>query len=193
MYSKKYCMFCKKIIPKDIKICPACGKDLNQSEYQKKERCRYCNILIPINGKYCEYCGTSIIKNSVNIDDEKIFEYKTTFVCAGGNCFDKNLAIHVFLKNGKIDLQTWGQGNKHFDIKKDFVLCEKLSKEKVKSLRLLENKNYVMLIFNEFSIILENDFKGEEIISKIYENIGNQVYETENIFYNTEHEKFTIF
>ena len=193
MYGKKYCMFCKRLISKDSDICPHCGKDISKKKDGHLECCRYCNILIPSYSKYCEYCGTPVLKNTINIDDNKVFDYKTTLVVSGGNCFSSNLGVHIFLKNDRLDFQTLGRGNRHYNIKEDFVLCEKLSLEKIRCLKLLESKKYFSLIFNEDNLIFEIDDNSEEFISKIYNIISNQVYETENIFYNTEHNKFSIF
>lgn len=193
--NKRYCMSCKKIIPSNASICPSCGKKVADYELVKKTKCKYCNIEIPHNADYCPYCGTSN-KNKVDIiDDKSIFDYKSTFVFEEGNAFDKNTRVHVFLKNGKIAFKSFGDGEYMYSIDKDFRMCERFTNGKAKSLKLsiYKDTSYICLTFNDKLFVMKEDETAKRIMEYIYNSIPYSIYETENIFYNANHEKFNIF
>jgi RNA polymerase subunit RPABC4/transcription elongation factor Spt4 len=194
MENKKYCMFCKKLIPKDTDVCSFCGKNQKVLEYGHKKKCSYCNILIPADAAYCRYCGTPVAAHETFEDNTSIFDYKSTFVNLGGNKFGKNDKVHIFLKNGKASFKTFGKGECLFDIKKDFLMCERLTESKAKKFGLdTKTKTYIMLMFNDVSILLEEDDTASEVISYIYRTTVDSIYETETTFYNADNSRFTIF
>lgn len=190
-FNRRYCMFCKKVISRDMEICPECGKRQDELKYAHEIKCTYCNIDVPAEARYCRYCGTKIV--SLNTIEESIYELRTSIIYKGGNAFEINQLVHVFMKNGKISFKTFGFGSYSFDIKKDFLMCEKLQDSKKKILNLDLKQSYVSLTFNDLIFIIIDDYNTNDILVKIYNNLVNSIYETENIFYNADHERFKIF
>lgn len=184
-------MFCKKIISSEMDVCPNCGKRQDELKYAHKIKCTYCNIDIPADVNYCRYCGTKVVY--INKIEESIYDLKTSIIYKGGNAFKINQLVHVFIKNNKISFKTFGFGSYSFDIYEDFLMCEKLDDEKKKSYHLDLDKKYVSLTFNDFIFVVIDDINTNDILIKIYNSLPNAIYETDNIFYNANHERFRIF
>ena len=193
MENKKYCAFCKKIIPKDANFCNNCGRDLTKIRYNRKQKCSYCNIFIPIGINFCPYCGTETHKQVI-IDETSTCDIKSSFLCYGGNFFKKNISINVFVKKNKINFKTFGHGECSFNIKEDFYSCKKLSDDIAKQMGLdTFEKKYFVLVFNDTEIIMEDNLSTKELISYIYKDNIYSIYESDETFYNTENKNFNLF
>lgn len=193
MENRKYCMFCKKIIPKNAEFCVNCGHDLSKIDYSHKKRCSYCNFLVPTDVNFCPICGTEIHKEKEQ-KRTSVFDLKSSFNSFGGNFFDKNISINVFIKKNVIYFKTFGKGECSFNIRKDFYSCERLDDSQSKNLGLdTYGRKYLVLTFNDTTLIMEDNSITEDIISYIYKNIVNAVYETDSMFFNADNDKFTLF
>lgn len=193
MKNKIYCMFCKKIISKESTTCPSCGKNLHVFKNTKKKRCSYCNIPIPIMARYCPYCGLEDGFSEIKDEPVRKYDYKGSFVSWGGSVFKKTSLVHIFLKGNHISFTTFGKGKLSVDISRDFYMCQKLSNADAKAKGLSTFKKYVVFVFNNDEIILEDGPTSEILMSKIYYNLVDVIYETETTFYNCAHERFLLF
>lgn len=194
---RKYCSACRKIIVKSATFCHYCGTDLIKYRKGTVKRCSYCNCAILSEMQYCDRCGTKNIKikekERIENDEEPFFDLKNRTNCEGSSLFKPKTALNFFLKNGKIKISTMGFGSIMFNIKEDFCCCEKLGLNEKKVLKLNITDNYLKLVFNDDYFIIKDNADANDIATYIYENIATQVYETENVFYNTEHKQFDLF
>lgn len=70
--SLRYCKYCKIPFPEGAKICPHCGKVVEETNSQEPEyRCPKCNLILDKNETYCPRCSIKLYFGMEDTFEEK--------------------------------------------------------------------------------------------------------------------------